>query len=430
MARLPRIYVEGILYYVTSKGGHNQNIFLAPSDYNEYISLINRYKSQYGFKLFSYVLMPTHLHLLIELKNNIGISNIMHDINSLYTKSYNSKYNKEGHLFQSRFKTTFAHKETNLLPLTRHIHLHPKADKMVFEPKDYPYSSHAQYVGAAEGIYPDMKREIEEAFRLLKGGGADFDRYVKEAGTKELNDFKKKLRKKRILGPRYFEERLKKIMAKSAEEIKRTRNLSRVHRISMAVGGALLVMIAALSGVFIKRHMELVDEYDKTLTVYYRTIRMLKAEREKALAANEDVEEYAWKIRVAEESLSDLKRERETAARLRGEIDGFSWKIGLRQIGGSGGAYRPTDTLTFKDNRVSSANLTKHGFGSTNYSKRRLTNGKVAWETIQRNKKGETASWRGEWDGEVMKGVVSMRDSAGTRRAFAFKATGEKKEIN
>lgn len=73
MARLPRVYIENILYYVTARGGHNQNIFRAPSDYADYMSLITRYKNQYGFRLYGFVLMPTHVHMLIELKNNIGI---------------------------------------------------------------------------------------------------------------------------------------------------------------------------------------------------------------------------------------------------------------------------------------------------------------------------------------------------------------------
>ena len=179
MGRLPRVYIEGILYYVTSKSVHGQNLFVDPSDYEQYLSLINEYKKQYGFKLFSYVLLPAHMHLLIELKNNISISNIMHDINSLYTKMFNSRHNKKGHLFQERFKTVLTEKETYLLPLVRHSHLNSQRVKLAHDPQDYPYSSYSRFLNAEKRQYPDMREEIEEIFTMLKGREAAFAEYIK-----------------------------------------------------------------------------------------------------------------------------------------------------------------------------------------------------------------------------------------------------------
>ena len=144
MGRLPRVYVENALYYVTSKGGHGQDTFIDEADYREYINLIDRYKKQYGFKLYSYALLPTHLHLLIELNESVNISSIMHDINSLYTKMFNGKYKRKRHLFQSRFKAVIAEKTANLLPLTRHIHRNSSRIGISDDPKDYPFSSHIQ----------------------------------------------------------------------------------------------------------------------------------------------------------------------------------------------------------------------------------------------------------------------------------------------
>src|SRR3989338_5066392 len=167
MGRLPRIKVENALYYVTSKAGHGQDTFIDEADYREYITLIEKYKSQYGFKLFSYALMPTHLHLLIELTNESNISQIMHDINSLYTKLYNSRYNRKGHLFESRFKTVIAEKSSNLLPLTRHIHRNPIRAGLSNDPKEYPFTSHGNYLDPEQHKLPDMKEEIAEVFRQL-----------------------------------------------------------------------------------------------------------------------------------------------------------------------------------------------------------------------------------------------------------------------
>ena len=103
MPMLPRIYIEGSLYYVTSMGNHGENIFRDKEDYMTYLELLKKYKEQDGYKLFSFVLMPQQLNLLIEATEQATISTIMHDIASSYTKYFNNRYQRKGHLFQERF---------------------------------------------------------------------------------------------------------------------------------------------------------------------------------------------------------------------------------------------------------------------------------------------------------------------------------------
>lgn len=426
MARLPRIYAERVLYYVTSKGGNNQHVFRVPQDYFEYIGLVSKYKEQYGFKLFAFALLPTHLHMLIELKNNIGVSNIMHDINSLYTKMFNSKYNSKGHLFEARFKTTLAEKGGNLLDLIRHIHLNPKREKIVYDPKDYPYSSHEKYLDESKRREPDMCSEIEETFKMLKGRETDFAAYVARITKKEQSEIKKRVHKKRVLGSKVFQERMKKMMKKRVYQTSAAMKLERVHGLYSKLAIVAVAGIALLVVFFSKQQAELITEYDKTLVVYDKTVTMLKQEQAKAVRANESAEEYAWKIRVAEKALEDLRQVKKVAIDSARKLDGYLWQIRMRQIGGPKGLFQDTDTIIFNAGRVGSANLKREGFQSSNYSKKILRDGKVTWETIQKNPKGDTASWRGEWDGKVMKGVLSKRSAKGIRRDFSFIATSVK----
>jgi len=433
MARLPRIYVEGVLYYVTSRGGHNQAIFKTPADYIEYIGLISKYKAQYGFKLFAFALLPTHLHMLIELKNNIGISNIMHDINSLYTKMFNSKYNTKGHLFEARFKTAFAEKEGLLPELVRHIHLNAQRERIVYDPKDYPFSSHEKYMDASKRQGPDMAEEIEEVLGAngrspLQGEREEtFEAFVKGASKKEMNEMKKRLTK-RVLGTKAFVDRIKKVMAKSANESYPTKRLARVHKMYITTSAVMMFVVVMAAGIFTMKHTELVSEYDQTLEIYGRTLKMLETAQAKAIGANESVEDYEWKIRVAEEAIAGLKREREDALRQARELEGRSLIVALKQIGGPKDAFASADILTFRDFRVSSDNLEKEGFAGSQYSRREVSGGKVSWETMQKNDRGETASWRGEWDGKMMKGVVSIRSKNGAIKDYSFVASSRRQE--
>ncbi|MFH1867915.1 MAG: transposase [Candidatus Omnitrophota bacterium] len=428
MARLPRVYVEGILYYVTSKSGHNEDLFLDSADYKEYISLIDRYKRQYGFKLYAYTLLPKHLHMLIELKNNIGISNIMHDINSLYTKAHNGRYGKKGHLFQQRFRAVLAEKQPYLLELIRHIHLNPVRVKLVSEPCDYQYSSHLKYINKADRENLDMRSEIEEVFGILKGREARFDEYVKTKEHKQINELKKSVHKERILGSTAFIENIKKQIEDSIREQKKIPLPKRIKALYGILGVTFLITLASAIN-YSKQTDVLKSEYGKTLAMYESTLEFLRNERESALKQDKSVEDYEWKIGLAEKAMEELKLKRERSAQLAENFEGYTWSIKLTLIKGPAAGFPLDDMLSFSNNRVSLKNISEQGFGPSKYSRRLLKDGRVGWETMQINGKGETISWRGEWDGKAMKGVISKKSLEGTISDFSFISIGDRVKV-
>ena len=147
MPRLPRIYIKETLYYITCRGIHNQNIFKDQEDYRMFLELLKKYQQQYGIRLFSFVLLPDHLHLLLEVTGEDNdISGFMHSLNNTYTKYFNGRYERKGHLFQGRFKAALVEKEPNLTTLTAYMHLNPKRLHLANDPKDYPYSSCGYYL--------------------------------------------------------------------------------------------------------------------------------------------------------------------------------------------------------------------------------------------------------------------------------------------
>lgn len=412
--------MKGVLYYITSKSGHEQELFADDSDYRQYISLIDAYKKQYTFKLFSYVLMPDHLHMLIEPTTEAGISNIMHDINSLYTKAYNSRYNKKGHLFQERFRAVLAEKERYLLPLARHINIHPKTEKAVNDPKDYPYSSYAKFLDPAKRQNPDMTREIDEVFGMLHGRGEAFEKYVADVSPEEISDFKKLVEKKRILGSKEFSDEVKRAMEETARQHKKYAGMSKRQFIYVMVSGIAVLILAVTVGYNYRReHIALMGAYDKTLQLYDSTLRMLKQERDDALQSNRGAGDYAWKIGLVENAVEKLQQEKK-------ELDGYSWDITLTQVSGSESSFAATDTLVFENNRLESVSLSREGFSASTYSKREPKGGAVSWDTIQTNSAGETASWHGKWNGKIMRGILSRRSADGIVKDFSFASADER----
>ncbi len=263
------------------------------------------------------------------------------------------------------------------------------------------------------------------------GGREDaFLRYMGAQDQKEMREFKKHIRKKRILGSKEFIKRTKDIIEEEKIKQKRRRVLSRRMRVVfVAVVCALILFTTFTVDYFYRQRRSLQTEYEKALTRYQATLNMLMRQRDKAIEAEKDIESYQWKIELVEQALKDLEQEREQALREERAIEGYSWRIKLTQIGGPKVSYKAADIITITQTHISSANLTKEGYSQSRYSKRELPNGTVIWETIQTNDKGDRASWRGEWNTKVMKGILRKSLSGGIVLDFSFESVGERAKI-
>jgi len=80
MPRKPRISYSGALYHVICRGDW---IFKTDTEKQEYKTLLEDYKKQYDFKLYSWVILPNHAHLIIEV-GSIPLSKIMQRIQQNY----------------------------------------------------------------------------------------------------------------------------------------------------------------------------------------------------------------------------------------------------------------------------------------------------------------------------------------------------------
>ena len=145
MARKPRIEFNGALYHVVARGNRKENIFRTKGDYERYLELISRYKERYHYRLYAFVLMPNHLHLLMEAAD-VQLSKIMQGLQQSYTAYFNRKYDSVGHLFQGRYKAILCDRDAYLLTLIKYIHLNPMRAKIVKRADEYLWSSHHAYL--------------------------------------------------------------------------------------------------------------------------------------------------------------------------------------------------------------------------------------------------------------------------------------------
>jgi len=130
---------------VIARGNRLQKIFIDDEDYELYLSFLREYKKRYGFMLYVYTLMPDHLHFLIEVAE-VPLSRLMQSLQFRYSRNFNLKYEKWGHLFQGRYRAILCQKDAYLLELSAYVHLNAVRAGLVEDPMEYPWSSYRRYV--------------------------------------------------------------------------------------------------------------------------------------------------------------------------------------------------------------------------------------------------------------------------------------------
>jgi putative transposase len=207
MGRKTRLEVEGGLYHVMSRGNNRQRIFDEDHDYEKMITLARDTKTKLPFYLYAYCLMTNHIHLLME-QQQTALSRIMHRLLTTYSRYYNRRHGRIGHLFKERYKAILCQSDQYLAELVRYIHLNPVRAKMVGDPAEFGCSSHRAYLGIDKSGLVDVEPVLRHFGASKKLAQERFKLFVK-LGTEQWSkqNFEED---KRLLGSEEFVESTKK----------------------------------------------------------------------------------------------------------------------------------------------------------------------------------------------------------------------------
>jgi len=143
MPRTARIAPKKLIYHILTRGNNKQDIFKDEEDYQKYIDVLCKYKEKFRYKLYHYVLMTNHVHLVLEPTADGGeLSQIMKGINLSYAQHFKKKYQYTGHFWQDRYKSMIISRDEYLLACGSYVELNPVRAGMVKNPKDYRWSSY------------------------------------------------------------------------------------------------------------------------------------------------------------------------------------------------------------------------------------------------------------------------------------------------
>ena len=141
------------IYHVMLRGVNKQIIFEESGDYRYFIRLLSQSvaptdelgkPSPPRCSIFAYCLMPNHVHLIVQEKNE-NLSEIVRRVATAYAFFYNKKYERCGHLFQDRFKSEPVNDFAYFVTLLRYVHQNPVAGGLCRQVADYAWSSWVEF---------------------------------------------------------------------------------------------------------------------------------------------------------------------------------------------------------------------------------------------------------------------------------------------
>lgn len=140
MSRIARIVIPGIPHHVTQRGNRRQKTFFSDEDYRAYLQFIEVSAESFDLDIWSYCLMPNHVHLLIVPKREESLRVGIGSSHLAYTTRVNRIQGWTGHLWQGRF---YSHpvEPSKAALIARYIELNPVRAGLCQHPCDYPWSS-------------------------------------------------------------------------------------------------------------------------------------------------------------------------------------------------------------------------------------------------------------------------------------------------
>jgi putative transposase len=298
MARPIRILYPGAIYHVTSRGNERKELFRDDADREVMQQKLAASRERYQVRLYAYVFMSNHLHLLVETPR-ANLSRFMQHFSTAYTIYYNRRHQRHGHLLEGRFKARLVEGSRYLLHLTRYIHLNPvkvkRLRKWPIEQKigllrQHRWSSYGGYAGLmGKEAFVDYgplaawlgegKKDRPRAYReFVEGGiaktdvefvevlahstkaigGQAFCQWVEQEQVQKLNQFQApeeiRMRRKEVgIETSLILKAVSQVCEVEAEELKRLNSRHPGRRLAMK----LLMELGGLSGREVARQLGL-----------------------------------------------------------------------------------------------------------------------------------------------------------------------------
>src|SRR5271165_3194278 len=143
----------GAIYHVLNRGDRREEIFRNAADRRMFLAALTEACGKTQWQIHAYCLMSNHFHLVLETPDANLVAG-MKWLLGVYTKRFNIRHRKCGHLFAGRYKAL--HVEGGgggyLRTVCDYVHLNPARAGLLKggqRLEEFPWSSYGDYLKPA-----------------------------------------------------------------------------------------------------------------------------------------------------------------------------------------------------------------------------------------------------------------------------------------
>ena len=189
MPRKARINQPGLTHHIMARTFNDLSLFRDDEDRTFYLSCLSHRIKETAFICYAWVLMDTHLHLLIRTTEE-PLWKLMKPLQCDYAHHYNKKYDRRGPLFSDRFKSIATQDQYYLERIIRYIHLNPVRAgicKTVDELDRYSWSGHRMIMKNETSGFQEINQVLRRFGKTTADGLAKYREFI-EAGLSANED--------------------------------------------------------------------------------------------------------------------------------------------------------------------------------------------------------------------------------------------------
>jgi len=147
---LERRYGTGDLHFVTFSCIRRRPYLLKPSARTIFVEILKEVRSRHGFHLFGYVVMPEHVHLLLDEAGALNPSKVIQVVKQKVSSHFG--HGRGIPFWQRRFYDFNTWSPGKIKEKLIYMHENPLRRGLVAHPRDWPWSSWSHYSMREEGL--------------------------------------------------------------------------------------------------------------------------------------------------------------------------------------------------------------------------------------------------------------------------------------
>jgi len=164
------------------RGIERRNIFRNKKDREDFLERLARLLPETRTVCYGWAFLSNHAHFLFRT-SDIPLSNLMRRLLTGYVIGFNRRHDRNGQLFQNRFKSIVCQEELYLKELVRYIHLNPIRAGLVPDLaglQRYRYCGYAALLGDTEVKWQETEYILALFGTKVKSARLAYSAYMEE----------------------------------------------------------------------------------------------------------------------------------------------------------------------------------------------------------------------------------------------------------